>query len=342
MLEVQVEEADAYLLLRPEGELDAYTVNAFREVLARSVGADRVVVDLSSVPFMDSAGLGALIGGIRRIREADAEITVVSSRPALTRLLHTTGFDRIVPIVESIEEAEETFDLPRTAAGTVPTSSAAAVAAAPEGPSSTRELVPGSGEYPDLLLDLASTQGRDLYGIFEKVVGAATRALHDGVFEADPELEALVSTNRDALRANVMLSAGEIDLAVATSLARNLSWRLIDAVIPPGELHDLGTSMVEGAAGVEPDLYDDADRLAELAAQADEVPEGTNPFEWVVEELGFMADSQTLAVGGTFTTIGMTVALGLGATGAAAALIGLAAGLIAAIVAYYAVHRHQS
>ena len=47
---------------------------------------------------MDSAGLGALIGGIRRAREAGGEVAVACSRPTLTRLLHTTGFDRIVPV----------------------------------------------------------------------------------------------------------------------------------------------------------------------------------------------------------------------------------------------------
>ncbi len=54
---------------------------------------------------MDSAGLGALIGGIRRAREADGEVAVACSRPTLTRLLHTTGFDRIVPVTETLDAA---------------------------------------------------------------------------------------------------------------------------------------------------------------------------------------------------------------------------------------------
>ena len=54
---------------------------------------------------MDSAGLGALIGGIRRAREAGGDVAVACSRPTLTRLLHTTGFDRIVPVTETVEAA---------------------------------------------------------------------------------------------------------------------------------------------------------------------------------------------------------------------------------------------
>jgi anti-sigma B factor antagonist len=105
VLEIHVEETREYTVCRPVGELDAYTVGQFREALAELVSTQRLLIDLSEVPFMDSAGLGALIGGIRRAREADGEVTVACSRPTLTRLLHTTGFDRIVPVTETVEDA---------------------------------------------------------------------------------------------------------------------------------------------------------------------------------------------------------------------------------------------
>ncbi len=105
MLEIQVEQSADYTVCRPMGELDAYTVGQFRESLAELAGADRLLIDLSDVPFMDSAGLGALIGGIRRAREAGGDVAVACSRPTLTRLLHTTGFDRIVPVTDTVEEA---------------------------------------------------------------------------------------------------------------------------------------------------------------------------------------------------------------------------------------------
>ena len=112
MLEIQVEQSTDYTVCRPVGELDAYTVNQFREALAGLASSPRLLIDLSEVPFMDSAGLGALIGGIRRAREAEGEVTVACSRPTLTRLLHTTGFDRIVPVTETIEEAAMALSTP--------------------------------------------------------------------------------------------------------------------------------------------------------------------------------------------------------------------------------------
>ncbi len=105
MLEIEVDDSDGYTLCRPMGELDAYTVTSFREALGELATHPRVVIDLSEVPFMDSAGLGALIGGIRRAREHGGDVAVACSRPTLTRLLHTTGFDRIVPVTETLDDA---------------------------------------------------------------------------------------------------------------------------------------------------------------------------------------------------------------------------------------------
>jgi anti-sigma B factor antagonist len=105
VLEIQIEEAEDHTVCRPVGELDAYTVGQFRESLGDLATTGRLLIDLSEVPFMDSAGLGALIGGICRAREAGGEVAVACSRPTLTRLLHTTGFDRIVPVTETLEEA---------------------------------------------------------------------------------------------------------------------------------------------------------------------------------------------------------------------------------------------
>ncbi|GJM39457.1 MAG: hypothetical protein DHS20C19_28240 [Acidimicrobiales bacterium] len=96
--------------LAPEGELDAYSVAQFREAFAELADEKRVVVNLSGVQFMDSAGLGALIGGIRRIREAEGRVVIFSDREAITKLLHTTGFDRIVPVKDVYADAIAALD----------------------------------------------------------------------------------------------------------------------------------------------------------------------------------------------------------------------------------------
>ncbi len=105
MLDIRVEEADGYTVCRPAGELDAFTVGQFRQVLAELATTPRLVIDLAGVPFIDSAGLGALIGGIRRARELGGDVAVSCNRPQLVRLLRTTGFDRIVTVADTVAEA---------------------------------------------------------------------------------------------------------------------------------------------------------------------------------------------------------------------------------------------
>lgn len=117
MLKIHVEEADGYTICRPIGELDAYTVGQFRESLAELASRPKLLIDMSEVPFVDSAGLGALIGGIRRAREVGGDVAVCCNRPTLVRLLHTTGFDRIVTVTDTIQEAARSLVEPRQETG---------------------------------------------------------------------------------------------------------------------------------------------------------------------------------------------------------------------------------
>ena len=110
MLDIQVETDRGFTICRPIGELDAFTVSQFRQSLAELASSSRLLIDLSGVPFVDSAGLGALIGGIRRVRELGGDVAVACPRPTLTRLLRTTGFDRIVTVTSTLDEAVATFD----------------------------------------------------------------------------------------------------------------------------------------------------------------------------------------------------------------------------------------
>jgi anti-sigma B factor antagonist len=110
VLNIQLDEGDDYTVCRPVGELDAYTVGQFREALGELASKPKLLIDMSQVPFVDSAGLGALIGGIRRAREVGGDVAVCCNRPTLVRLLHTTGFDRIVSVTETIEEAARSLN----------------------------------------------------------------------------------------------------------------------------------------------------------------------------------------------------------------------------------------
>jgi anti-sigma B factor antagonist len=105
VLDIQIEHGLGYTVCRPVGDLDAFTASQLRQVLTEVPEDSSLLIDMSRVPFMDSAGLGALVGGIRRTRELGGDVAVTCSQPNLVRLLRTSGLDRIVTVAETVEQA---------------------------------------------------------------------------------------------------------------------------------------------------------------------------------------------------------------------------------------------
>ena len=87
------------------GELDSFTASDLRVGISDVLGRQATIIDIREVPFVDSAGLGALMGGIRRLREAGGDVALCCTHAGVLRLLQMTGLDRIVAITESPAEA---------------------------------------------------------------------------------------------------------------------------------------------------------------------------------------------------------------------------------------------
>lgn len=90
------------------GEVDLATVEALRRELesASSVqGCRRVIADLTEVDFMDSTGLGSLVGVRRWMRKAEGELCLVVPGAPLLKLFRMTNLDRVFLIYPSVEAA---------------------------------------------------------------------------------------------------------------------------------------------------------------------------------------------------------------------------------------------
>ncbi len=98
--------------LRIVGELDASSAGLLREAAGSVSLLPYVAFDLSGLAFMDSAGMGALVASLRRIREAGGQVALVAPRPSVGRVIRTAGFDRIVPVVDELNDAMEAFTQP--------------------------------------------------------------------------------------------------------------------------------------------------------------------------------------------------------------------------------------
>ncbi len=89
------------------GEIDVYTAPKLRECLVDLVGSGNyhLVVDLGGVEFLDSTGLGVLVGGLKRVRSHDGSLELVCSHERLLKIFRITGLTKVFPIHASVEEA---------------------------------------------------------------------------------------------------------------------------------------------------------------------------------------------------------------------------------------------
>ena len=72
---------DGVSVLTLRGEIDVYTAPRLRQAIIDLVdgGASRLVVDMEKVDFLDSTGLGVLVGGLKRVKLKDGSLSIVTT-----------------------------------------------------------------------------------------------------------------------------------------------------------------------------------------------------------------------------------------------------------------------
>jgi anti-sigma B factor antagonist len=101
---------DPWHVVTVTGEIDLYTAPALRDGLTQAIesGALHLAVDLRPVPFMDSMGLGVLIGARRRLSERDGRIALVCEEGPVRRVLDVSGLATVFDVVGSLDELAST------------------------------------------------------------------------------------------------------------------------------------------------------------------------------------------------------------------------------------------
>ncbi|HET7328662.1 MAG TPA: anti-sigma factor antagonist [Nocardioidaceae bacterium] len=89
------------------GEIDVYTAPKLRECLVDLVNAGNyhLVIDLEGVEFLDSTGLGVLVGGLKRVRNHEGSLLLVCTHERLLKIFRITGLTKVFPIHDSVENA---------------------------------------------------------------------------------------------------------------------------------------------------------------------------------------------------------------------------------------------
>src|SRR3982751_1712003 len=102
---------DAYVISLT-GEVDLYTAPEFKQQLLDVIGKGgrNVVVDFSGTTFIDSTTLGVLVGGVKRLRTNDGQLSLVCSDRNITKIFEITGLDRVFDIYPTRDEAVAKLD----------------------------------------------------------------------------------------------------------------------------------------------------------------------------------------------------------------------------------------
>jgi len=98
---------DSAYVISLAGEVDLYTAPESKQQLPQVIDqvAKDVLVDCSNTTFIDSTTLGVLVGGVKRLRTNEGQLSLVSSDRNITKIFEITGLDRVFTIYGSRDEA---------------------------------------------------------------------------------------------------------------------------------------------------------------------------------------------------------------------------------------------
>jgi anti-sigma B factor antagonist len=106
-LDISTKREGDVCVIKVAGEVDVYTSPSLKSALVAAVsdGCRVLIVDLDGVGFIDSSGLGVLVGALRRTREVKGDLRIVSARETVVKIFRITGLDRVFPVYPTLDEA---------------------------------------------------------------------------------------------------------------------------------------------------------------------------------------------------------------------------------------------
>lgn len=106
--DLQVRESPRGVTVGVSGDLDVLTAPQLRECVASLVEQGRVdlIIDLRPTEFLDSSGLSALVGAVKRVRAEGGDLGIICPPGNVRRLIEVVGLDQVFSLYDSPESAE--------------------------------------------------------------------------------------------------------------------------------------------------------------------------------------------------------------------------------------------
>lgn len=90
------------------GDLDNHNVTMIRSEIDREIDkhpVKNIIFDLTELEFMDSSGVGLIVGRYKRIKAFGGSVIIVCSKPAVKRVIDVSGLNRIISLYDSLDFA---------------------------------------------------------------------------------------------------------------------------------------------------------------------------------------------------------------------------------------------
>ncbi|MDF9717095.1 STAS domain-containing protein [Nocardioides sp. ChNu-153] len=106
-LTLATSENDGKTIVAVGGEIDVYTAPRLRDRITELVaaGAYDLVIDMEAVEFLDSTGLGVLVGGLKKVRAHNGSLQLICSQDRLLKIFRITGLAKVFVIHGSLAAA---------------------------------------------------------------------------------------------------------------------------------------------------------------------------------------------------------------------------------------------
>lgn len=107
-MNLDVERKEKNIIIRLSGELDLYTVNNLKAVLEREMavkGIKNLILNLGKVDFIDSSGLGLILGKYKALTERGGKVVAVDLLPVVKKIFELSGLLKIIPVYDTEAQA---------------------------------------------------------------------------------------------------------------------------------------------------------------------------------------------------------------------------------------------
>ncbi|MGN0063889.1 MAG: STAS domain-containing protein [Nocardioides sp.] len=103
-LTLATREEDGRVVVAVGGEIDVYTAPRLRDRITELVGQGHydLTIDLEAVEFLDSTGLGVLVGGLKKVRAHNGSLELVCTQERLLKIFRITGLAKVFVIRDSV------------------------------------------------------------------------------------------------------------------------------------------------------------------------------------------------------------------------------------------------